>query len=98
MFKRLTDASRPKVTVTINGAPVEVPAGESVAAALIVHGERACRTTAVSASARGPYCMMGVCHDCLVRIDGVPNRQGCRVIVADGMEITHQSGARELKP
>ena len=98
MFKRLSNSNRHKVTVTINGVSVKVPAGETVAATVLVHGERACRTTAVSGSARGPYCMMGVCHDCLVQIDGVPNRQGCRVIVADGMEITHQSGARELKP
>lgn len=97
MFKWLNGESRPSVTVTINGVPVQVPAGTSVAAALLVHGERACRTTPVSGSARGPYCMMGVCHDCLVQIDGVPNRQGCRVIVAEGMQITHQDGARELE-
>ena len=42
--------------------------------------------------------MMGVCHDCLVEIDGVPNQQGCRVRVSEGMDIKHQSGAPELKP
>lgn len=97
MFKWLNDEDRPRVTVTINGIPTQVPPGVSVAAALLVHGERDCRTTPVSGSARGPYCMMGVCHDCLVEIDGVPNRQGCQVIVAEGMRITHQSGVRELK-
>ena len=39
------------------------------------------RATAVSGAPRLPYCMMGVCFDCLVTIDGVGNRQGCLVPV-----------------
>ncbi len=97
MFKWLNGESRPRVTITINGVPVEVPAGTSVAAALLVLGERACRTTPVTGSARGPYCMMGVCHDCLVHINGVPNVQGCRAIVAEGMRITHEAMPQEMK-
>jgi predicted molibdopterin-dependent oxidoreductase YjgC len=40
--------------------------------------------------------MMGVCFDCLVTIDGVGNRQGCLVRVADGMAVATQKGKREL--
>ncbi|MNG28551.1 hypothetical protein D3C84_1138290 [compost metagenome] len=40
--------------------------------------------------------MMGVCFECLVEIDGVPNRQGCLIEVADGMRIRSQEGARDL--
>ena len=36
---------------------------------------------------RAPYCMMGVCFDCLAEIDGVPNRQSCMVTVQPGMRI-----------
>jgi predicted molibdopterin-dependent oxidoreductase YjgC len=97
MFKRLSDAA-PTVRVTVNGTALNAPAGESVAALLLVHAEHTFRTTAVSESPRAPYCMMGVCHDCLVEIDGVPNQQGCRVRVSEGMDIKHQSGAPELKP
>jgi aerobic-type carbon monoxide dehydrogenase small subunit (CoxS/CutS family) len=39
---------------------------------------------------------MGVCHDCLVTIDGVPNRQACMMIVAPGMRIDTRRGARSL--
>ena len=42
------------------------------------------RATAVSGAPRLPYCMMGVCFDCLVTIDGVGNRQGCLVPVRRG--------------
>jgi predicted molibdopterin-dependent oxidoreductase YjgC len=39
---------------------------------------------------------MGVCYDCLVTIDGLPNRQACLVTVAPGMRIDTQRGARPL--
>ena len=51
---------------------------------------------AVSGAPRLPYCMMGVCFDCLVTIDGVGNRQGCLVPVAEGMQIETQKGKREI--
>jgi predicted molibdopterin-dependent oxidoreductase YjgC len=38
--------------------------------------------------------MMGVCFDCLVEIDGVGNRQACLTLVADGMQVRRQRGAR----
>ena len=49
---------------------------------------------AVSGSPRAPYCMMGVCFDCLMEIDGVGNRQACLTPVADGMQVRRQRGAR----
>jgi NADH dehydrogenase/NADH:ubiquinone oxidoreductase subunit G len=38
---------------------------------------------------------MGVCFDCLVTVDGSPNRQGCMTPVRDGMRIETQRGKRE---
>jgi sarcosine oxidase subunit alpha len=38
---------------------------------------------------------MGVCFECLVTVDGVGNRQGCMVLVRDGMCIETQQGKRE---
>ena len=40
-------------------------------------GNRTSRDSAVIGAPRGPFCMMGVCFDCLVEIDGLPNRQAC---------------------
>jgi predicted molibdopterin-dependent oxidoreductase YjgC len=40
--------------------------------------------------------MMGVCFECLVEIDGVPNRQSCLIEVREGMRIRSQEGARDL--
>ena len=52
------------------------------------------RETPVEGSERAPYCMMGVCFDCLAEIDGVPNRQSCMVEVHPGMQISRQMRAR----
>jgi sarcosine oxidase subunit alpha len=56
-----------------------------------------CRTTPVSGAKRAPYCMMGVCFDCLVTIDGIGNRQGCLVEVREGMRIETQQGRRVVE-
>ena len=97
MFRRLPDlvADEP-LTVSIDGRPFGARRGDSVAATLLAAGLDACRTTAVNGVARGPWCMMGVCFDCLVVIDGQPNRQGCMVAIEDGMRIETQRGARAV--
>ncbi len=96
MFRRLApERDEPQVTLTIDGEAVTVPAGLSVAAALFQTGLMPMRTTPVSGAARAPYCMMGVCFDCLVEIDGIPNRQACMEEVRGGMRVAHQAGARK---
>lgn len=80
------------VTVTVDGEPLEAHLGETVAAVLIAHsGSPALRTTR-SGSARGLYCGMGVCFDCLVVVDGVPNTRACMTWVRNRMEIRHMDG------
>ncbi|WP_315705594.1 MULTISPECIES: (2Fe-2S)-binding protein [unclassified Bradyrhizobium] len=96
MFKRTDADGRPPVTIYVEGAAVEAREGDSVSAALLASGLDARRATAVSGAKRLPYCMMGVCFDCLVTIDGVGNRQGCLVQVAEGMKIEIQKGKREI--
>ena len=60
-------------------APMRVPQGASAAAAVLLAGLPSIRDTPVGGGERAPYCMMGVCFDCLAEIDGVPNRQSCMV-------------------
>jgi sarcosine oxidase subunit alpha len=94
MFKRL-DETRVPVAITVDGKPVMASTGDTVAAALIAAGIAHCRTTPVSGAPRAPYCLMGVCFECLVSVDGVGSRQGCLVPVRDGMAIERQVGKRE---
>jgi predicted molibdopterin-dependent oxidoreductase YjgC len=96
MFRRLPDRATVTVTFTFDGRRIEAADGDSVAAALLASGIGTCRTTPISGAPRGPYCMMGVCFECLVTIDGVGNRQGCLELVREGMRVETQRGARAL--
>lgn len=96
MFKRPPDDRRPVVRIVFDGRTIEARDGDSVAAAMLAAGVTACRTTPVSGAPRAPYCMMGVCFDCLVTIDGAGNRQACLVRVKEGMTVATQHGKREL--
>jgi len=98
MFARLPDTRGEPVGIRVDGVAHTARAGDTVAAALLAAGIAACRTTPLSEAPRGPYCLMGVCFECLVTIDGHPNRQGCLVEVAEGMRIDTQRGARALAP
>lgn len=94
MFRAPPDG--PTVDVLVEGVALRVPAGTSAAAAALLAGLRHTRTHPVSGAARAPYCMMGVCFECLMVIDGVPSRQACLVQVREGMAIARQIGARGL--
>lgn len=97
MFKLLPDSPGELVTVHIDGKPFSVPAGATAAAAMLMNGESSTRTTPVTGAPRAPYCMMGVCFECLMEIDGEPNQQGCLVVVAEGMRIARQLGKRKVQ-
>lgn len=94
MFRRLSEAGE-TVSFTFDGRPLQARAGDSVAAALLAAGVVSFRATPVSGSPRGPWCMMGVCFDCLVVIDGAGGRQACMTPLRDGMVVETQAGLRE---
>ena len=98
MFRLRPDAPAATVAVDVEGQTVVVPAGASAAAAVLLAGVAVTRETPVTGSGRAPYCMMGVCFDCLAEIDGVPNRQSCMVTARPGMRIRRQRGGRAIDP
>ena len=75
------------ISITLDGKPLRVPAGCSVAVAVMTAGDGATRTS-VTGQPRGPVCGMGICFECRVTIDGVAHRRGCMEAVRAGMEIT----------
>lgn len=83
-----------EVPFNYEGRDIVARPGDMVATALLAAGETGLRATPVSAAPRAPYCMMGVCFDCLMEIDGVGNRQACLTPVAPGMQVRRQRGAR----
>lgn len=86
------------VTITVDGNKLEVPAGVSVAAAVLGHahpGET--YTHPVDESPRAPYCLMGVCFECMMEINGEENVQSCLVTVQEGMVVNRQVQTREAE-
>ncbi|MBB6123407.1 (2Fe-2S)-binding protein [Sphingobium subterraneum] len=77
---------RAKVTILFDGRPVDALEGESIAAALWAAGIRRLRTAPNNGGARGPFCMMGLCQECVVEIDGQVV-EACRRTVSDGLKI-----------
>jgi hypothetical protein len=81
----------PRVTIRLDGEPAEAFEGETVAAVLLARGEIATRTTP-GGEPRGIFCGMGVCFDCLMIIDGVPNTRACMTWVREGLDARRQEG------
>ena len=94
MFRRV-DEKGATLALKVDGREIRARDGDTVAAALLAAGVNHTRTTPVSGAPRAPYCLMGVCFDCLVTIDGVGSRQACLVPVRDGMTVETQQGKRE---
>lgn len=85
MFESFDESDSDRTfSFTFDGKSISAKPGMSVAAALLAHGVMAFRETPVSGAARGPFCMMGACYDCLVLIDGV-TVQACLTPVHEGL-------------
>lgn len=91
MFRKLHEPGADRVTVEIDGVPVEAERGESVAALLLRQPDSWCRLTPVSRHRRAPYCMMGVCFECLAEVNGVASVQTCLRAVEPGMRVARQT-------
>lgn len=83
-----------EVEIKVEGQRITAREGDTLAAALLAAGVVPFRHTAVSGAPRAPLCLMGVCFECLVEVDGVPNVQSCMVSVQVGMTVRLQDGAR----
>lgn len=90
MFKSLNSAALELVEIELDGEMVSVPADISIAAALLQLDAKPFRRSPVSGAPRAPFCMMGVCFECLLEIDGVTGQRACQVQMQAGMRIRRQ--------
>jgi predicted molibdopterin-dependent oxidoreductase YjgC len=81
------------ITVRVDDQPVEASEGETVAAVLLAEGIRTFRHTP-RGEARGIFCGMGICYECLVTIDGTSNVRACVTLVSEGMVVETRSQMR----
>ena len=96
MFRPNTSQNN-SITIYIDDKAIQAVAGESVAAILLKQGITAVHS-APDKAARGPYCMMGVCFDCMVECEDGRSEQACQLYAEEGMKVylpvTKQTGAR----
>ena len=81
------------IVFTLDGVALTAVEGQSIAAAMIFHGIRICRTTRTGGSPRGIFCGIGACFDCLVMVDGISNQRACITEARNGMKVESQPGA-----
>lgn len=79
-------------TFDLDGGAVPYLPGQTVGAALVAGGRSSWRTTRREARPRGIFCGIGVCFDCLVTVDGIPNQRACQVLATDDLEVRTQEG------
>lgn len=79
-------ARAPAIEILVDGRRVTAYPGESVAAALLAAGIRTLRHSPRNGAPRGAFCLMGVCQECVVHIDG-RLAQACLEPVATGMRV-----------
>ncbi|WP_204449892.1 (2Fe-2S)-binding protein [Actinokineospora baliensis] len=73
--------------VTIDGVPCSAAPGQTVAAALLADGRTSWRTTRGAGKPRGVFCGIGVCFDCLVTVNGIPDVRACQRLLAEGDDV-----------
>lgn len=78
-----------KVRIFLDGKEISAPADMSVAAALLAIGKITARTSPTAHEPRSPHCLMGVCFECLMEINGV-HRQACMTEIQDGMVVNRR--------
>ena len=76
---------RQTLTITLDGQPMMVASGTTVAAAILQAGSKS--RTSVSGEPRQPLCGMGICYECRARVDGRPHQRTCQIACRPGMEV-----------
>lgn len=76
-----------KISFAFDGQIILAHTGESVAAALLANGVKRLRSGPGDGGARGAFCFMGVCQECVVQVDGA-RTEACRLIVREGLTVT----------
>ena len=77
-------------TMLVDGLPVRAREGDSIAAAMLAAGLHATRRNAVSGAARGPWCMMGACFECVAVVDGQRDIRTCMTQARNGSRVDTQ--------
>lgn len=87
MFRKLEESSPAgqEIEFYFAGVALRGSAGMSLAAALLASGRSSWRKHPLSGEDRGPVCLMGVCFECLIEVEGLGVVQACLTPLRAGM-------------
>lgn len=83
------------VSFTFDGKELQGYEGEPIAAALKASGVMTHRYTKKEHKARGIFCAIGRCTDCVMIVNGKPNVRTCVTPLEEGMEVKTQYGVSD---
>ena len=95
-YNKGVERARP-FEITVDGETIAAYEGETIAAALIAAGKRTFGRTAKKKEPRGVYCGIGLCHQCKMIVDGVPNTRVCETLTRPGCILKTQDGLGEIE-
>jgi sarcosine oxidase subunit alpha len=82
-----------KFEIEVDGKIIIARRRQTIAEALLANGLRGLRMTRKQ-SPRGVYCGMGICYECRMIVDGIPNVRTCMTMATPGCRIVTQDDSR----
>jgi len=73
--------------IEVDGEKIVAYEGETIGAALLAAGSRTLRYTNKLERPRGLYCGIGLCQECCMTINGIPNTQACQTLATPGCQV-----------
>ncbi|MBW2479173.1 MAG: (2Fe-2S)-binding protein [Deltaproteobacteria bacterium] len=89
IFSRGVERGKP-FEIEVDGKKIVAYEGETIGAALLAAGRRTLRFTNKLEQPRGLYCGIGLCQECRMTVDGIPNTQACQTLATPGCRIETQ--------
>jgi hypothetical protein len=91
-FRRREITPGDQVRIRYDGEDIVAALSDTVASALLAAGRSTFLTSPHDGEARGGFCFVGRCGDCLMVIDGQPGTMACMTAVRSEMVIETQAG------
>jgi aerobic-type carbon monoxide dehydrogenase small subunit (CoxS/CutS family) len=83
--------------IEVDGRKIIAHEGETIGSALLAAGVRTLRHTVKRNHPRGIYCGIGLCYECAMIINGVPNTRACQTLATPGCRVETQEGLGRLE-
>jgi predicted molibdopterin-dependent oxidoreductase YjgC len=83
--------------IEVDGQKLFAYEGETIAAVLLAAGIRVSRLTPKKHQPAGVYCGIGLCHECVMVVNGVSNTRTCQTLATPGCTVETQKGLGHIE-